>query len=523
MTSAAPARKPYRKAPPQHRETRHTVPVFREDVSGSALPSANPAPSAQPDHCQVIFPRNHAPILQRTRFTGPYPQCHERPVWSQASDSELDVSSLSSLELSVLPPPRIFSHGSFGVKLPPKPHRHQKMNRYTSCSDDLLVFSADDDLASSEGSQQCIPGSSPSHSTRSVEHFLVFKEKAQILAPKEEQRPPHAAPLLHAHPPKGILKQSHQLGLYTSDSLRKSKSAEILAQERSRGRSKKPKSMSLDREKGVRASPTGRATSTSSISPSSMPPEWKMQRLEEKVKFSKFLDEITYRVLSPASIKMLCGKLPEPAVSSKGSQIKLHNNPQKYEFKDHHDKKQERSGLWDKWATQHSRDSRKSGEARPKAWHNSEDSPEGQMSEKQHTDPHREGARPKTEGPIYSQVGGSDDSEWDDRTPRGVQHQPQPHQLPHIESRPVQKDNTDKSGLPKAKIPIIRVECENTPLSQVTPFSILSQIKVCLWQHFWLFPFLMYNPLLHWGNYTKCHAFKTIVPEYSWNILSEFN
>ncbi|XP_042592283.1 tight junction-associated protein 1 [Cyprinus carpio] len=52
MTSAAPARKPYRKAPPQHRETRHTVPVFREDVSGSALPSASLAPSAQPDPCQ---------------------------------------------------------------------------------------------------------------------------------------------------------------------------------------------------------------------------------------------------------------------------------------------------------------------------------------------------------------------------------------------------------------------------------------------------------------------------------------
>ncbi|XP_056105928.1 tight junction-associated protein 1 isoform X2 [Rhinichthys klamathensis goyatoka] len=52
MTSAAPARKPYRKAPPQHRETRHTVPVFREDVSGSALPSGNPASSAQPDPSQ---------------------------------------------------------------------------------------------------------------------------------------------------------------------------------------------------------------------------------------------------------------------------------------------------------------------------------------------------------------------------------------------------------------------------------------------------------------------------------------
>ncbi|XP_051507001.1 tight junction-associated protein 1-like isoform X3 [Myxocyprinus asiaticus] len=52
MTSAAPARKPYRKAPPQHCESRHTVPVFREDVSGSALPSVNSASSAQPDPFQ---------------------------------------------------------------------------------------------------------------------------------------------------------------------------------------------------------------------------------------------------------------------------------------------------------------------------------------------------------------------------------------------------------------------------------------------------------------------------------------
>ncbi|XP_074503284.1 tight junction-associated protein 1 [Sebastes fasciatus] len=37
MTSAAPARKPYRKAPPQHRETRH------------ALPVAQPPPAPQPD------------------------------------------------------------------------------------------------------------------------------------------------------------------------------------------------------------------------------------------------------------------------------------------------------------------------------------------------------------------------------------------------------------------------------------------------------------------------------------------
>lgn len=52
MTSAAPARKPYRKAPPQHRESRHTVPSFREEVSGSALPSVSPVTSSVPDPCQ---------------------------------------------------------------------------------------------------------------------------------------------------------------------------------------------------------------------------------------------------------------------------------------------------------------------------------------------------------------------------------------------------------------------------------------------------------------------------------------
>ncbi|KAB5581939.1 hypothetical protein PHYPO_G00181390 [Pangasianodon hypophthalmus] len=50
MTSAAPARKPYRKAPPQHRETRHNQPIFREDLSGS--PTAT---------CDSPAPAQHAP------------------------------------------------------------------------------------------------------------------------------------------------------------------------------------------------------------------------------------------------------------------------------------------------------------------------------------------------------------------------------------------------------------------------------------------------------------------------------
>ncbi|XP_061084557.1 tight junction-associated protein 1 [Conger conger] len=46
MTSAAPARKPYRKAPPQHREVRHAPPVFREDLT----PPPPPPPQQEP--CQ---------------------------------------------------------------------------------------------------------------------------------------------------------------------------------------------------------------------------------------------------------------------------------------------------------------------------------------------------------------------------------------------------------------------------------------------------------------------------------------
>ncbi|XP_058242634.1 tight junction-associated protein 1 isoform X1 [Hemibagrus wyckioides] len=50
MTSAAPARKPYRKAPPQHRETRQNQTIFRDELSGS--PTAT---------CETPAPAQHAP------------------------------------------------------------------------------------------------------------------------------------------------------------------------------------------------------------------------------------------------------------------------------------------------------------------------------------------------------------------------------------------------------------------------------------------------------------------------------
>ncbi|XP_056251383.1 tight junction-associated protein 1 [Seriola aureovittata] len=54
MTSAAPARKPYRKAPPQHRETRH------------ALPTAPPPPTPQPDiNQEALSDSDRIRILQQ--------------------------------------------------------------------------------------------------------------------------------------------------------------------------------------------------------------------------------------------------------------------------------------------------------------------------------------------------------------------------------------------------------------------------------------------------------------------------
>ncbi|KFQ35967.1 Tight junction-associated protein 1 [Mesitornis unicolor] len=40
MSSTAPAKKPYRKAPPQHREIRHEVPIIRDDQDGEPLTDA---------------------------------------------------------------------------------------------------------------------------------------------------------------------------------------------------------------------------------------------------------------------------------------------------------------------------------------------------------------------------------------------------------------------------------------------------------------------------------------------------
>ena len=542
MTSAGPARKPYRKAPPQHRETRHSLPVFREDLGVSAGPPtgspgmAPPSPGTQHDPCQVICFRNHTvPVLQRTRFTNPYPV--KRPPspdganvfsssWSLASDSELDVSSLSSLDVTVLPPPRIFSHGAVGVSLPPRSH-HPNMSRFLSRSEDLLPLSAEDERATSESSQQYLHGSSP---FRSPERALAFKETTEIFAPprgKRPQRDPrpqaHALPL----PPKSILKQpSPPPCLPPADYLRKAKSVEMLGQ--GRGRGHKPKSTSLDREQGGLNQGKSSPALPYSVS-SSSPADRGMHRLEEKVKFSQFLDEITYSVLSPANLHQLGGKKPEPA--RVGQKSSGQQNPKQNQGPAH-EQKERKAGRrpWDDWVSQHQatrRDRENENENQPIPQHvpQRKDSPDREP-EKWRTDPYREGARPKSEGHNYGRFGegeGGDsrrtsESDWEDRSCRGTQqhhlqthhqhkqhphphqhqhhtpspYQPslqQPHAQHHVPQHPISqtdfrthsKDVAEKSPPlpPKLGSAASHPEAPKATVLEPSSVSFLSQLKVC--------------------------------------------
>lgn len=482
MTSAAPARKPYRKAPPQHRETRQNQPVFREDLSGSPSATCDAPASAQHGPSQVICIQDCSSILQSTQFTSPYPKYSDSfecpDVFSSSwSDSELELSSLSSLELIVLPPPRIFSHGAVGVTLPPKPSKG--MNRYISRSEDLLLKSVQEDHSSWEGSRKSVRCVSPAHSSRSGERSLVFKEEAEIFVPRVEQRFSKSVSPTRTPPTKGILKQPQYLGVHAKDSLRKSKSAEMLAWSHNRKRT--PKSMSLDREQKPGVSPSGLDTSTSSAVPSSVLPEWKVRLLEEKLQFSKFLDEITYRVLSPASLNLLGYKKQ----TSKG--IQAQPSPcQQADRKKSREKEEERNQPWGECDAPHNRGERREKTGRSKTKHSflKKDNLEPE-AEKWHMDHKMEGAQYKSKGSDYGRVGvggnfrHSADVEWDGRNQQGVQQPPLLYQSAQLEPRTQAKDTVNKSGPTKTPISTIYMESENIPASQ-TAFLVLSQVKVCI-------------------------------------------
>lgn len=196
---ASTARKPYRKAPPQHREQRHATPVVP------------PAPASHLNLSQVITPSPAPPP--------PQPLRHPHPVW----DSDLDASSLSSLDQR----PTLTNQGIARAE------RRRGQRRQTAA----------------------------------------------------------------AIPPRGILKQPTSMGVeHPYDTVRKSKSVELLG------------------GGGGRSHPRYAPPISSSLSwhRSSDPPT---SCLEERRRFSHFLDEITRRVLSPARLSLL-GRVAPPARGS---------------------------------------------------------------------------------------------------------------------------------------------------------------------------------------------------------------
>lgn len=285
MTSATPVRKPYRKAPPQHREMRHVLPV------------AAPTPAPQHDTKQV----NHnslditPPPLQHFSTTAKQPQsarswCGRLTLLPPPSDSELDNSSLSSLEL---------------------------------CFPSSQVFSSQSSHTRTTNSQCPAAIRKPSDSC-----CLREEHRGQIRTTA-------------AHVPKSILKQPALMGVeHIHDDIRKSKSVELLHD------SRVPNSFGHETPtRSVDHSDRCMWSRRSSDLPSLCGTSWiqKMQVLEEKVRFSNFLDEITCQVMSPAHLALFGRTLP---ARGKGSLTLLQCRPTCREWQS---ETAGRTHRWDSW------------------------------------------------------------------------------------------------------------------------------------------------------------------------------
>lgn len=339
MTSTAPARKPYRKAPPQHRETRHTLPAA----------AAAPPPAPQPDINQVNQHtlNTHAPPPQHLTHlaaTSKRPRSTSQPL--PPSDSELEVSSLSSGELCIPPPLRFSSHSRCSAR-----------NRTTAAEPQQRAYDA---FATSHKRS---PAQDPrrrlhswTHRTQTVNRPIAGNRALIGSWMLADPRTKAANPTLadgswkqagsqtqRTHFPKGILKQPAVLDVtHTYDVIRKSKSVEVLDDSQGRGGAARHQpTRSLDRtEQRV---PSSRCTSAHS-SACSTDWNWRMQVLEEKVRFSNFLDEITCRVLSPAHLTLL-GRSPHQEQGFPAPYCRRHSPA--------HRKQQlqgaDRARRWDNW------------------------------------------------------------------------------------------------------------------------------------------------------------------------------
>lgn len=285
MSSTAPSKKPYRKAPPQHREVRHEVPIIRDEQDGVIL-----AEQSQVTTCRVAkglaaarqhagFSRAEAGQLEQAEgFEACSPNFSSS--WSLESSSEKEAAGRRA-ELNVKSQPalprgrRMAQRG--GKRCPNRARGH--LGKFVSRSMETVVVPGDEK-----------PHPPCSFKSRSLERSLMFKEPPEVLAPRKFRVSPTHLPL------KGILKQTGLRAGACPETLRKSRSVEALPRGRGSRKYSDPQlglgcreRRSLERSGGSAADSAKR----------------KEKLREEKMLFSKFLDEITQRVLSPIHLRSL--------------------------------------------------------------------------------------------------------------------------------------------------------------------------------------------------------------------------
>lgn len=286
MSSTAPSKKPYRKAPPQHREIRHEVPIIRDDQDGVIL-----AEQSQVTTCRVT--KGLTPLHQQAGFSytkaGQLKQAEGFEVcnlnfssWSLESSSEKEVTgcraelNIKSQTVSPALPPGGKMGQRSGKRCPNRSHGH--LSKFVSRSMETVVVSGD---------ERHLPACS--FKSRSLERSLMFKEPPEVLMPRKFRVSSTHLPL------KGILKQTNMTGP-CPESLRKSRSVETLSRGRGSRKYSDPQLCLSRREK-----PSLEHSSSSATDPVKR----REKITEEKLQFSKFLDEITQRVLSPIRLRSL--------------------------------------------------------------------------------------------------------------------------------------------------------------------------------------------------------------------------
>lgn len=285
MSSTAPSKKPYRKAPPQHREIRHEVPIIRDDQDGVIL-----AEQSQVTACRVA--KGLTPLHQQTGFSyteaGQLKQAEGFGVcnlnfsssWSLESSSEKEVTGcraeLNIKSQTVSPGfPRGGKMGQQSGKQCPN-HSHGHLGKFVSRSMETVVVCGDE-----RHHPTC------SLKSRSLERSLMFKEPPEVLTPRKFRVSSTHLPL------KGILKQTNMTGT-CPENLRKSRSVETLSRGRGSRKYSDPQICLSRREKhSLEHSSSG---ATDSV-------KRREKITEEKLQFSKFLDEITQRVLNPIRLR----------------------------------------------------------------------------------------------------------------------------------------------------------------------------------------------------------------------------